>query len=202
MQCVRRAGPRRTCALRKPWPTWPRMRSRADAHAVELDFRMAAGRVVVERFKLAHDPESGRVHVDQEHRRAPVGAVLIERARHHDIDAGAGSAGDEPLAPRDHEFVAVAARRGFHQVGIGAGAIVGLGHREHGANLTRHQRPQPSFLLLVVGNLVEQIGVAFVGRHDIERKRAQRRPSRGLEHHRHRAMVKAEAAPLHRRVRR
>ena len=174
----------------------------ADAHVVKLHFRMAAGRVVVERFELAHDPESGRVHVNQKHGRSAVGSVLVERARHHDIDARAGSAGDQPLAPRDDKFVAVAARRGLHQIGVRARAVVGLGHREDRANLARDQRPQPSFLLLVVRNLVEQIGVAFIGRHDIERERAERRPSCGLEHHRHRAMVQAEAAPFDRRMRR
>ena len=50
---------------------------RADAHAVELDFRMTARRVVVKRLKLAHDFESGRVHVDQEHGRSAIGPVLL-----------------------------------------------------------------------------------------------------------------------------
>src|SRR3984893_19469331 len=77
----------------------------ADAHLVEVHFRMASGRVVIERVELADDPETGRVHVDQEHGCSPVAPIFVERAGHHDLQACAGSAGDQPFASRDDKFV-------------------------------------------------------------------------------------------------
>jgi hypothetical protein len=49
---------------------------------------------------------------------------------------------------------------------------------------------------------VQQVGVPLVGSLDVQRERAERRPARGLEHHRHAAMVETEAAVLFGAVRR
>ncbi len=89
-----------------------------------------------------------------------------------------------------------APRGGFHQHRIGAGAAVRLGHREDGADFAAHQRSKPALLLRRRRDLVEQVGVALVGRLNVERERSQRRPSGGFEDDRHAAMVEAQPAPF------
>jgi hypothetical protein len=163
---------------------------------------VAAGRDRVDRVELAHDAKARRVDVDQEHAGADVAPARIEGARHDDVKRRAGHPGDEPLAAVDDKAVAVGARRGLQQRRIGAGAVVGLGHREHGADRAGDERAQPAFLLRLGRDLVQKVRVAFVGSLDVERQRPEQAVPRSLEHHCHAAMVEAEAAPLDRRVRR
>jgi hypothetical protein len=83
-----------------------------------------------------------------------------------------------------------------------ARAAVGLGHREDGADRAGDERAQPPLLLRFGPDPVQQVRVALVGRLDVERQRPEQAVAGRLEDDRHAAVVKPEAAPGDRRVRR
>ena len=157
---------------------------------------MAARHVLVERVEHPLDMNAGRVHRRQKHRGAGRAAGVALVPRHDDGEAGADRAGDQPFLPVDDEIVAVAARRGHQHRRVGAGTRGGLGHHEARADPARGERPQPLFLLALLGDLLEEVHVAFVGGEAVERDRPQRRIAGRLENHGLAAVVEPEPAPF------
>jgi hypothetical protein len=81
-------------------------------------------------------------------------------------------------------MIAVQAGKGLHHRRIGAGPAVGgrLGHEEGGARGSRDQRLQKSPFLLLRRDLAQEVHIAFVGRHHVERDRPERRQAGGAQH--------------------
>src|SRR3546814_8257501 len=78
---------------------------------------------------------------------------------------------------------AIAAAAGLHHGGVRAGAafVGGLAHEKGRARASRDERFEEMSLLLLAPHLREQIHIALVGRHRVDRDRTQRREARFLE---------------------
>ena len=60
----------------------------------------------------------------------------------------------------------------------------GFGHGERRADVAAGERREELLLLLRVGDVREHVHVALVGRRDVQRRRAEQRVARRLEHRR------------------
>src|SRR3546814_12591668 len=100
-----------------------------------------------------------------------------------DADRRALRTGNEGLAAVDDPVVAIAAAAGLHHGGVRAGAafVGGLAHEKGRARASRDERFEEMSLLLLAPHLREQIHIALVGRHRVDRDRTQRREARFLE---------------------
>src|SRR5208337_2112898 len=95
------------------------------------------------------------------------------RHDHRDREARANRVGREPLVAVDHVVVAVANGAGLELGRIGACGIR-LGHREAGAHLAVETGLEPFLFLLGRAELGQDFHVAGIGRHTVERARADR----------------------------
>ena len=157
---------------------------------------MPAGHVLVERVEHPLDVNAGRLHRGQKHRRpgrAP-GVALVPR--HDDAEPGADRTGDQPFMPSMTNALAVAPCRRRQHRRVGARTGGRLGHHKARAHGAGGQRPQPSLLLVVLGDLFEKVHVGFVRGETVERHRPQGRIAGRLEHHGLAAMVEPEPAPF------
>ncbi|MNE44592.1 hypothetical protein D3C80_1388260 [compost metagenome] len=161
------------------------------SQALETHNAVAAGEAGVQRTHRTLNTDAGGVHVCQKHR-----GVTVFQARHDDGKASPFSTGDEPLNPIDQVVIAVLSRSCLQHSRVGASTRRRLGHTEAGANLTRCQRAQPPFALLVRSHFVEQMHVALVRSGNVQRYRAERRIARFLEEDRLAHMIQAQATQL------
>src|SRR5262249_19603389 len=90
---------------------------------------------------------------------------------------------------------ALALGAGANHPGIRPAAGGGLGHREGGAHLSRHDGTEPFFSLSRRSGTREQIHVAVVRRRAVERERAEDRAVGFLVHHRPAPPRRRPAAP-------
>ena len=158
---------------------------------------MAAGRIVVERVEQARDREAGRVHVDQEHRRAKVGPSASSVRAITMLIAAPGAPVISHLRPLMTNSSPSAARGGFHQHRDRSPRHRQARSSRRPCESRRDQRSEASALFArSFATLSSRLVLPSSGAMNVERERAERRPSRGLEHHRHRAMVETEPAPL------
>ncbi|MNY14905.1 hypothetical protein D3C86_1480940 [compost metagenome] len=143
-----------------------------DRHADVLQHHLG---VTDRRFVIAEDrqhpldAEAGRVgrHNDLTLLlvRGRLGVGLAHDDGHGDV--GVGHVGRPPLATVDHIVVAVADDAGLDIGRIGRSHLR-LGHQEGRADLSRHQRLQPAFLLHGVAVHVQDFHIAGVGRVAVE----------------------------------
>ena len=96
--CARRPPARRFWAMTKPSPSAPSRLPRRDAHVVERDDRVAAGRVRAHPLRVALDLPAGRVGRDEDQRVVAVAGGLVGPGLRHD-DANAA-----PFAPVMHHL--------------------------------------------------------------------------------------------------
>jgi hypothetical protein len=123
------------------------------AHAAQQQLAMALGRLVLQHRDVAQPLQARAGQRHQHHAVAAVrigrrGLAIVGMAAHHDQQPAlrVRGAGDEPLAPMQHQAVALAPHRGL-QVGGVARGHVGLGHRKGRADLAAQQRRQPALAL-------------------------------------------------------
>ena len=161
-----RPGPRRFCASLNASPRLAeRVRERdPDARVAHLAMRIPGPPA------MAHHGASGLATS-----RPGVSAgtrIIVPRSyvvgirigdREHDPERRPVCAAREPLAPVDHPVVAVEHRPGAEQRRIGA-RHVGLGHREERSRPARDERLEEALLLLRRAELVQDLGVARIGR--------------------------------------
>ena len=198
-----RPGPSRFCAIRNPAPSAPSsVRDRhADARVPNLAVRRPALAGVTHDRDRTHDVDARSVRRDDDLRRARVGAGVGVGHRHHDPERSAVGAGREPLVPVDHPVVAVADSARSEGRRVGAGHLR-LGHREERTDLAGDERCEPSLLLLVGAEEVEDLGVSGVGRLAPEDELAPHRAADVLVQIRIVEKAGAAAAGLGRNVRR
>ena len=153
-----------------------------DFEPVEIKLAVAAMLLGAENADAAHDMPAGLVAVEQERGEAAPG--IVGGARHQDEMRRAVGAGDEPFAAVDDPFAAAALGAGADHAGIGAAARRRLRHGKGGTHLAVDDRPQPALLLGRRAGAREQVHIAVVGRHAVERQRAEHRARRLLIHRR------------------
>ncbi len=170
MQCVSRAGERRTCAYLKPCPSSPRMSPACTRRWSKRTDRVATGKTAVEALHRPLDDDARRIHGRQKHGRAGVVGL-----GHDDGKRGAFGTGDEPLAAVDLVVIAIPAGGGGQHRRVRPGPRRRLGHAEARTDFSRGKRTQPSLLVHGRGDRLEQMHVALVRREDVERNGSERR---------------------------
>ena len=165
---------------RRPEPDLAQFETVALAHqhvfrrhfeAVEFQFAMAAMLFRPHDLDAALDAPAGLILVEQKCREpAP---LVVAGARQQDEMRGAVSAGDEPFAAGDDVFAALLLGLGADHRGIGAAAGRRLRHRERRAHFSLDDRLEPFLFLLRRADQLEHVHVAVVGRHAIDRQRAE-----------------------------
>ncbi len=176
MQCVRRAGERRTWAYRKPSPASPSTFSDGTRKSSKRTTAWPPGKQVSSE-SISRSITMPGLFMSARN----MVARAVRELRHDDRDRRAFRARDEPLAAVDHVVVAVARGGGLQHARVGACAGRRLGHAEARADRAGGERPQPALLLRRRGDRFEQMHVALVGRGDVQRDRTERRIARFLE---------------------
>ena len=155
MQWWIRPGPRRAWAIANAWPGPPIMALAGQPHVGEGDLAVPerARRGSPSPGASARSPR--RAVERHEHHRVLVVAVGLRVGEAHedgDPAVRVPDAGAPPLAPVDHDLVALDDRRGLHVGGVG-GRHVGLGHAERRADPPVEQRLEPLPLLLLAAEV-------------------------------------------------
>ncbi len=200
MQWVSRAGPSRIWVTRRPSPDVQEHVFVLDLEAVEFELAMAAMLLGAENADAANDPPARLVAMVEE--RGQAAARIVGGARNEDVVRGAVGSGDEPLAAMDDPFATTALGAGADHAGIGAAAGRRLGHGEGRAHLALDDRAQPALLLGRRAGARQQVHVAVVGRHAVERERPEQRARRLFVHRRPGDDRQRHAAELLGRLRR
>ena len=146
--------------------------ARRNAHVLERQDAVALRLGVAEDRRAALDGHAWRVERAEDHR-----LLLVGRGRriglthdHEDPAVGVQRPGRPPLAPVEHVLVAVALDT-HPDVGRVRRGDIRLGHRKPGADLAVEQRPQPTVLLLLAAEVMQDLHVARVRRVAVARLR-------------------------------
>ena len=155
-------------------------------HDQTVEFHLAMTAV----FLRSHDPDAPHD--------APAGLVLVEEKGGEAVARVVGCAGDqrkmrgtfptgdEPFAAGDPVgAVRLLIGTRLDHTGIRAAARRRFGHREGGADLAAHDRPEPALLLRRCSCCGEHHHVAIVGRGAVEDDRTENRAVHRLVAHRH-----------------
>ena len=156
---------------------------------------------VTHHVDVAHQFEPGCVGGNEDHAGPLVRGRLWVRHRHHDREVGTVGTCGEPLLTGDHVVVAVLHGHRVHQHRVAA-RLLGLGHREAAAHLAFDERSQEALALLGIGEQVQDLHVAGVGRLRVEHIVPQRGASECLAEQTVLEHRQPLTAPLDRMVRR
>ncbi len=143
---------------------------------------MPRGRVE-EPHRLEHslDLHAGRVQRHEHHRVlvVAVGARVGEAHEDECLAVGVPDAGAPPLAPVEHDLVALEHGGGLHVCRV-RGRHVGLGHTEGGADAPVQQRLEPALALLRGAKVQQHLHIAAVRRVAVAHLRRDQRAAHAL----------------------
>ncbi len=149
--------------------------------AIEPDLAVAADHGPVEGADVPPHLEPRRRARHQEHGGSSGVTGVAGRPGHHDQEAGAFGAGDEPLVTVELPPPGYPRRARSQRARVGAGAGRRLGHRERRPHVAGDQRTEEALSLRLGRDVGEQVDVALIGRGDVERERSEQGVPSGLE---------------------